>query len=102
MKNWLIRTKTNFLLGPISREKLMELIKSGSIQDDDELCSGNGYWFYLREKHLVQRYLVEEQIQEFNPVSEAINERKLRQAKQVDALGPVDEITVIMKSGGKH
>ena len=53
MKNWLIRTKTNYILGPISRDKLLELIQSGSLTDEDELCSGNGFWFYYREKDLL-------------------------------------------------
>ena len=94
MKNWLIRTKTNFILGPVSKEKLLELIDSGSLTDEDEICSGNGFWFYFREKEFVQRYLFENNQQEFNPVSEALNERKLRSKNQEDE---VDDITIIMK-----
>ena len=100
MKNWLIRTKTNFILGPISREKILELIESGSITDEDELCSGNGYWFYFREKNLVDRYLKENNIQSFNPVSEALNEKKARgvESKRENEATDTDDITLIMKS----
>lgn len=98
MKNWLIRTKTNFILGPVSREKLLELIESGSLTDEDELCSGNGYWFYFREKKLLEHYLIENNTQGYNPVSEALNERKLRSINNKEDLNEVDDITVIMKS----
>lgn len=70
-KNWLIRTKSNHILGPVSREKALELVRNGSIRPEDELCSGNGYWFYLREQELLERYLNEGQTQSFNPICEA-------------------------------
>lgn len=72
-KNWLIRTKTNHILGPISKEKVVELYKNGSIQPDDEVCSGNGYWFYAREQNLVQKFLIGNESQSFNPLSESSN-----------------------------
>ncbi len=77
---WMIRTRSNYLLGPISKEKLLELIENGSIHLDDEICSGNGYWFYLREKNLLDRYVYSETEQGFNPVSEALNEMRMRQS----------------------
>jgi hypothetical protein len=67
----LIRTKSNHILGPVSREKALELVRNGSIRPEDELCSGNGYWFYLREQELLERYLNEGQAQSFNPICEA-------------------------------
>ena len=70
-KNWLIRTKSNHILGPVSKEKVHELYKNGSIKGDDEVCSGNGYWFFIREDDLVARYLVGNETQSFNPISEA-------------------------------
>lgn len=70
-KNWLIRTKSNHILGPISKEKVLDLYKNGSIKLDDELCSGNGYWFFIREEDMVEKYLVGNDIQGFNPISEA-------------------------------
>ncbi|MCB9091702.1 MAG: hypothetical protein H6621_03770 [Halobacteriovoraceae bacterium] len=80
MKNWLIRTRTNHLLGPITKVKLLELIENGSIHDDDEVCSGNGYWFYLREVELLNKYIYGEVVQGFNPVSEALNEVRQRES----------------------
>lgn len=76
----MIRTRSNHLLGPISKEKLVELMENGSIHTDDEICAGNGYWFYLRETDLVNKYIYSEVIQSFNPVSEALNEMRLRNA----------------------
>jgi hypothetical protein len=48
-----------------------ELLEKGSIKGDDELCSGNGYWFFVREKELVEKYVVGDIKQGYNPVSEA-------------------------------
>ncbi len=70
-KNWLIRTKSNHILGPVSKEKVNELYQNGSIKQDDEICSGNGYWFFIRESDLVEKYLLGNQHQSFNPISEA-------------------------------
>jgi hypothetical protein len=72
-KNWLIRTKSNHILGPVSKEKVLELYHNGSILPDDEICSGNGYWFFIREQELVEKYLLGAENQGFNPLSEAIN-----------------------------
>jgi hypothetical protein len=70
-KNWLIRTKSNHILGPVSKEKVAELYQNGSIKADDEICSGNGYWFYIRESELIDKYLKGSATQSFNPISEA-------------------------------
>ncbi len=70
-KNWLIRTKSNHILGPISKEKALELYNNGSIKPDDEVCSGNGFWFFIREDDMVDRFLVGNEPQGFNPISEA-------------------------------
>jgi len=70
-KNWLIRTKNNHILGPVTKAKVRELIEKGSIKGEDEVSCGNGYWIYIREKELVNKYIVGEMVQGFNPVSEA-------------------------------
>ncbi len=70
-KNWLIRTKTNHILGPISKDKVLELLQNGSIKADDEVCSGNGFWFFIREDDMVARFLMGREQQTFNPISEA-------------------------------
>lgn len=71
VKNWLIRTKNNHILGPVSKQKIRELISNGSIKGDDEICSGNGYWIYVREQDLVAKYVLNDEPQPFNPVQEA-------------------------------
>jgi hypothetical protein len=70
-RNWLIRTFQKQILGPVSKQKLLEFIQKGSVGVTDEICSGNGYWFSLQEKELIERYLKGDVPQSFNPVSEA-------------------------------
>jgi hypothetical protein len=71
VKNWLIRTKNRQILGPVSKEKLLEFVKKGALSLHDEVTSGNGYWFYINEKELVDKYLFGDVPQGFNPISEA-------------------------------
>ncbi len=70
-KNWLIRTKNNHILGPVSIGKIKTLLENNSLNLEDELCSGNGYWFSVKEDELVQKYINDETPQSYNPVSEA-------------------------------
>ena len=70
-KNWLIRTKANQILGPVSLKKIKELVEKGSLKADDEVSCGDGYWFFIREEELVEKYIKNEILQGFNPVSEA-------------------------------
>lgn len=93
-KNWLIRTKSNHILGPVSKEKVLELYQNGSIKQDDEICSGNGYWFFIRESELVDRYLLGNAIQTFNPISEAKD--VLTSSGASDGFEPTrDDITMV-------
>ncbi len=70
-KVWLIRTTSNQLLGPVSIKKIRELLEKGSLKAEDEISCGNGYWFFVREKELVEKYINNEIPQGFNPVAEA-------------------------------
>jgi hypothetical protein len=70
-KNWLIRTRNKKLLGPVSKTKIRELLEKGSLNGDDELTMGNGYWFWVREKNLIDKYVFGDIEQDYNPVSEA-------------------------------
>lgn len=72
IKEWLIRTKNNHILGPVSKEKIKQLVSSGSIKGDDEVCSGNGFWLYIREQELISKYVFGEAVQGFNPVQETL------------------------------
>ncbi len=92
-KNWLIRTKSNHILGPISKEKVIELYQNGSIKADDEICSGNGYWFFIREIDLVNKYLLGSVPQSFNPISEAKDILTSKTVEVPDAGVENDDIT---------
>lgn len=97
-KNWLIRTKSNHILGPVSKDKVIELYKNGSIKGDDEVCSGNGFWFFIREKDLIEKYLLSSHQQPFNPISEAKD--VLTYDKSEPAPEPVveDDVTLVGKA----
>jgi hypothetical protein len=93
-KNWLIRTRSNHILGPVSKEKVMELYQNGSIKPDDEICSGNGYWFFIRETDLVNRFLMGRESQGFNPISEAKDVLTMSEARKEKEITR-DDITTI-------
>jgi hypothetical protein len=86
-RNWLIRTALNQILGPVTKDKIKELISSGTLDLEDEVCSGNGYWFKIKENELVDKYIHGDYIQGFNPVSEAKN--VLTSANGKKAIWPV-------------
>jgi hypothetical protein len=92
-KNWLIRTKSNHILGPVSKEKVLELYHNGSIKLDDEVCTGNGYWFFVREEELVEKYLLGSESQGFNPISEAKD--VLTSKNQSSDNNEVNDITLV-------
>lgn len=70
-RNWLIRTSQNQILGPVAKQKLLEFIQKGALGLTDEVASGNGYWFSLKEKDLVEKYLYGDMPQGYNPISES-------------------------------
>lgn len=72
-KNWLIRTSNFQILGPVSKEKIVEFLNKGSLKGEDEVTCGNGYWFLIKEQDLVEKYLLGDVPQTFNPISEAPN-----------------------------
>ena len=49
IKNWLIRTTDHEIIGPISKEKVIELIQESKLKQEDELCPGNSFWFFVKE-----------------------------------------------------
>lgn len=70
-RNWLIRTKSMQILGPVSIAKVIELLEKNSLREEDEITSGNGYWFGISELDLVERYVKNGEVQPFNPIAEA-------------------------------
>lgn len=91
-KNWLIRTTQNKILGPISKEKLIEFIEKGSLTQSDEVSAGNGYWFFLHEQELVDRFIVGNETQGFNPISEC-KTVLCRKQRRVEDHAPAQEET---------
>src|SRR5688572_15688330 len=90
-KNWLIRTKDFQILGPVSKEKIIELLNNGSFNPQDEVCSGSGYWFFLKEKDLVDKFLFGDEVQPFNPVIEAKDVLTAGFESKIDAPKPREE-----------
>lgn len=72
-KNWLIRTSNFQILGPVSKQKILEFVEKGSLKGEDEITSGNGYWFLIKEKDLLEKYVLGDIPQTFNPITEAPN-----------------------------
>ncbi|WP_412471705.1 hypothetical protein [Halobacteriovorax sp. RT-1-4] len=91
-RNWLIRTKSNKILGPLSKQKVIEFVQDGTLTEEDEICSGNGYWFWIKEDDLLNRYLFGEEEQSFNPVSEAKTKVASSVSKLVKTTGIVEKI----------
>ncbi|MBP9673793.1 MAG: hypothetical protein KBD63_01750 [Bacteriovoracaceae bacterium] len=79
MRRWMIRTKKNQILGPISKVRLLELYHNGSLKTEDEVCSGNGFWFFIREQDLVSKYLLNHEEQNFDPLAEMKEEKSATQ-----------------------
>ena len=46
-KNWLIRTKEHEIIGPLSEDKVRDLILNNKLVDEDELCFGSSFWFFV-------------------------------------------------------
>jgi hypothetical protein len=70
-KIWLIRTKNKQILGPVSKKKIIQFLERKSLQPDDEITRGNGYWFHVKEQNLLDKYIFGDVPQEFNPICEA-------------------------------
>ena len=70
-RNWLIRTQAKKILGPVEKSEVLKLLQEKALSGEDEVSSGNGHWFWIREKDLVKKYLYGDKAQPFNPISEA-------------------------------
>lgn len=70
-RSWLIRTTQNQILGPVAKAKVLEFLQKGALGLSDEVCSGNGFWFSLKEKDLVDKFLYGDIPQGYNPISES-------------------------------
>jgi hypothetical protein len=57
MELWLIRTQENQIVGPFSRDRVLEIIQTGTLTFRDELCRANEEWFFLNETDEVRQRL---------------------------------------------
>lgn len=57
MEQWLIRTYHNRILGPYPAEELKTMILGGKLDLRDEICPGNGFWFYIQDRDHVREFL---------------------------------------------
>lgn len=92
-KNWLIRTQSKKILGPLSKQKVVEFVQNGTLTKEDEICSGNGYWFWVKEEDLLNKFLYGEEEQGFNPVAEAKTKVANSVTKLVRTSGIVDKLS---------
>lgn len=54
---WLVRTAQNLVAGPYSREQVRQMILSGQLKAQDEICRSNHYWIQLHEREEVSSEL---------------------------------------------
>lgn len=56
-KEWLIRTRDNKILGPVSKKKIQDFLDKKILLPDDEICKGNTDWIWIRERDLLDKLL---------------------------------------------
>jgi hypothetical protein len=54
---WLVRTHDNKISGPLTADEVRAQVLSRSLALQDELCSSEGYWFFLHEAEELQTQL---------------------------------------------
>lgn len=54
---WLIRTHDNKISSPLTADEVRARVLSRSLALQDELCSSDGYWFFLHEAEELQTQL---------------------------------------------
>src|SRR5687768_6106846 len=57
MSHWLVRTAKNVISGPFNKETLCQMILSGELGSQDEVCESGQYWIFLHEREEVSRQL---------------------------------------------
>ena len=73
-KKWLIRTFDKKILGPISRDKLLRLLRDNKLSESDEICPGNHDWAYVKEKKLISKLLDAPEILSVDDVNDKIDQ----------------------------
>lgn len=93
-KCWLIRTRNKQILGPVTKQKIIEFIDKGSLAPEDEVTSGNGYWISIKENNLIEKYVKGDIPQGFNPISEAPNILTVKQEVTKENTGSLNPNTM--------
>jgi len=60
MTRWLLRCneQSRFaLLGPMNREEVLDAVRSGRVELNDEVCAEGGYWFSFHESEELHKNL---------------------------------------------
>jgi len=65
-RNWLVRDKNRLIQGPFTKETITELYKQSKLSEDDEISQSNGFWFWVKEKSLIDHYLIQGHMQNQN------------------------------------
>jgi hypothetical protein len=53
----MVRTTSNVIAGPYSKDQVIQLIRDGKLTHEDEVCRANHYWIFLHESDEVSRQL---------------------------------------------
>jgi hypothetical protein len=57
MSQWLVRTAKNVISGPYNKEALCQMILSGELGSQDEVCESGQFWIFLHEREEVAKQL---------------------------------------------
>lgn len=74
MNQWLIRTTDNWIAGPYTKEQIKEMILSGKLSPQDEICAANHYWISIHERDEIKLQLGIEPPPALSPDDEEITE----------------------------
>lgn len=58
-KDWLIRETNNNIIGPYTRDEVLQKIRSNKIRGKTEICLANNYWFCIDEKSELAKFFKE-------------------------------------------
>lgn len=54
---WLVRTQSNWIAGPYSKDQVVKMVQTGELGLQDEVCRSNSYWIHLHEREELKEQL---------------------------------------------
>ena len=66
-KMWMIRTQDFRILRPMDETTLIEKLERGEVSPQDELCSDDGYWFFLSDVKELKSQLAQVNLEKIFP-----------------------------------